>query len=171
MALKYTTLSEIEPGVRDLVRIMNQIPFIDTDQSCEGHLRNPYSRLSPIPKNMKDVRLEPPALIFYVDGKLSWGKDGIKLEHFNHPLAAEFIERVEKFSRAYPSTDFRMLNSYDESNPKPEYFINFDAKIHDLSQTQVFAIDIARKKKTKYDKLIIEFTRLCEDFVSEHGLN
>jgi len=28
----------IEPGIRDLVRQMNEVPFVDTVSSCEGHV-------------------------------------------------------------------------------------------------------------------------------------
>lgn len=31
--------SQIDAGVRDLVRLLNEIPFVATESSCEGHLR------------------------------------------------------------------------------------------------------------------------------------
>jgi len=31
--------AKIDPGIRGLVRILNQIPFVATLDSCEGHLK------------------------------------------------------------------------------------------------------------------------------------
>lgn len=152
--------SEIDPGIIKLVNLINKIPFIETDLSCEGHVENPYARDFPITPDMDEVFMRSGGLLFYVDGKLDVSKTTIKIDYFNHPLAKKFLRRLEKLTKKYPFTELRLLNSYDARELKPEYYFR-------IWNDEIISYAVGMKRKRQIDEVWAEFEKLCGDFMDE----
>lgn len=87
MLPKNAKLTYIDPKIRKLVIVMNEVPFVDTISSCSGHFDKRYhsSRATSILKNY-----------FLWDGWLSFQVDE------RYRLVSEFIERIEEQIKPYP---------------------------------------------------------------------
>jgi len=156
--------SEIDAGIRDLVNLINKIPFVKTNSSCEGHVENPYAREAPITPDMDEVLIRSGGLSFYVDGQLDVSElPKITIDHFNHPLAEEFLSRLEKLTKKYPFTELRLLNAYNSKEPKPDYYF----RIWNDGRAP-YAVGMERKKQM--GEVWTDVEKLCRDFIDEFGL-
>lgn len=79
--------SEIDSGIRDLVSILNEIPFVRTQSSCEGHLRD-YSGWTNIHPDQSHKFLNSGTMIFRVDRR--------------YKLANELIREIRELESKYP---------------------------------------------------------------------
>jgi hypothetical protein len=155
--------SDIDSGIRNLVDLINKIPFVETDLSCEGHIENPYSRSSPITPDMNEVFIRSGGLSFYIDGQLDVSKVPIKIDHFNHPLAKEFLRRLKKLTKKYPFTELRLLNMYDAEELKPSYYFR-------IWNDEIVSYEVGIERKRQINEVWKEFEKLCNDFINEFKL-
>ena len=90
--------SQIDVGIRDLVSILNGIPFIQTQSSCEGHLRDDSGWTGILP-----------------DGghKFLYGGDMIFRVDRRYKLAREFLREVKNLHTNY---SFVELNEHHCNN-------------------------------------------------------
>jgi hypothetical protein len=80
----------IDPGIKDLVSILNEIPFIQTQGSGEGHLSNDSDWPGVLPGVLPDKGYK-----FLHDGELIFRVDR------RYRLAREFLREVERLPTYY----------------------------------------------------------------------
>lgn len=129
------------------------MPFVDTDQSCEGHLRGTYG-----PDGM--VRIDPPELMFYVSGVVeptNW-----KVRKFGHSLAGNYLKVMKRLAEKNPSVDFRLMKSYRGDDPRPHYDFMVGEVEHSCPEEE------AKAKLEGYRQVIDELTLRTRRFVQRH---
>ncbi|MDI6806973.1 MAG: hypothetical protein QMD14_04150 [Candidatus Aenigmarchaeota archaeon] len=65
---KYLNIERVDPKIRDLIILLNEIPFIQTFECCEGHLRV-YEKSKLGEKLEKFKKLEAPPKVFKLVNK------------------------------------------------------------------------------------------------------
>jgi hypothetical protein len=165
--LENVSLEEIEPEIRDLVKIVNDIPFIDTNESCGGHVESIFSRRDGkiIPPSEEDIEaiLMPAYMLFYVDSVIDdWD---FRIKSWGHPLISEFIKKCENFAKKNPEVSFRQARIYDGANPRALFSINFGPKkgvCHNVNK------EWAYENKKEQEKRIKKFEDMCISFIRKY---
>lgn len=147
-------LEEIEPGIRNLVEIVNKIPFVDTDQSCEGHIIRHYKGIP-----IKNARLEPPFLMLIVDGIIEIDFPNFKIKKFEHPLTKSLLKIFKQVANNSQYAKFKLHNLAIGKNPKPYY--SFYG-----GQIGYFSVQEAKARKKEYDRAILNLEEEITKFVN-----
>lgn len=113
MQKPYVDYEDIDEGIRDIIRILNAVPFLSTIGSCEGHLRDYVCH--------KDEPWKPErGYLFLVPGDVGfWIDEG-------HPKSGDFLEDLERMLQKYPVASLKIHNCDEQDcSIKGSYFLKF----------------------------------------------
>jgi len=151
--------SKIDEGVRDLVHILNDIPFVETVASCEGHLRFDCG----FPGIHPDKGCG-----FLYDGNMLFNMDE------SHPESKDFIKDVKRLENKYCFVDFASpdddIDYYtlfvDQSDLTQEDTINdndsFKTMIRKRHQVP---IEVGEKRVKDYKQVWSDFIEIAKKYV------
>lgn len=140
---------DIEEGVKELVRIMNKLPFVETTESCEGHLE--VSKTDP-----KSFHFLSGFITFKVDGELDGYTTEIKSIKSD---AKKFIDALEAFSKRFSSVNFGLDGIYDGSDPRPEFMFEFTSEKDYYNESQGKAM-LAENRR-----VLDELAKFCKRYI------
>jgi hypothetical protein len=163
--MKYDPSSdtELEDGVRELIYLMNLIPFVETTHSCEGHFETPYHR-KPLDADAKEGMFYPGAVCFEISGEFSDVSD-LKRVHFNNPDIEQFILRCQKLCEKYDFVRFAETR-YSAELQKAGYTFRcwYDSK---SPSRPILPRDIGQQRMRQTLEVWKEFESLCTEYLHE----
>jgi hypothetical protein len=156
--------SKIDEGVRDLVHILNDIPFVETVASCEGHLRFDCGFPGIYPDK---------GCGFLYDGSMLFNMDE------SHPESKNFIKDVKNLENKYCFVDFAGpdgdVDCYslfvDPSDLTQEKMINDNDSFRKTicKQYQV-PIAVGEKRVKEYKQVWSDFLEIAKKYVAKSDL-
>ena len=156
--------SDIDDGIKDLVRTLNDIPFVETINSCEGHLRTvfPYEQIYP---DKGDIFLTQGCMLFTIDEE--------------HSKAQDLIDDLNSLADKYAFTKFNPNNP--EEDEEKNFFFYMDG--HDLRTYEerpdrgvvenhmrsLYQVpkEAGEKRKQEYDAVWDEFLEIAKDYTTQ----
>lgn len=157
--------SAIDPGIRDLVSILNEIPFVRTQESCEGHLRDNLEFECVYPDQGHKF-LSGGAVIMKVDRR--------------YKLAGEFLKEIKHLESRY---SFVELSEHHCNDPgcAIENSFTLDLDYTDLTHPELIdvkgsfeqvvkkryqvATKVGERRVAKYKQVWSEFFAIAQKYV------
>jgi len=139
---------EIEPEIVNLVRLTNQLPFLQTDQSCGGHLKEMGCQ----------YRLDPPTLLFYIDGEINTDRS---IKYFVNPLSEGYIHTLQKICQEKGFGEVEPIGIFEGAHPIPLYHFRAGKVEYTYRET-------AETKRKEQLDLVKEIEKATQEFIDVH---
>ncbi len=158
-------LEDVDPGIRDLVVAINELPFVETLSSYEGNVKSYTGRAERY--GAREIGRDGRKHIYFMNGYLTFQTDD---SNMSAPL---FIGQVEDLANQYHFAHFRPKHATtpEEYNYKyefkfplgtgSEYALELTANDIDYGDSPAF-----QGRKQDFNAVWKEFARICRDYSS-----
>lgn len=137
---------ELDAEIVKLVRLMNSLSFLETDQSDGGRVENKI-------RFCGYFRIVPPSVLFYIDGKVDINFKDIR---FNKDLAKPFLDGLQQICEKVGTGGVKLLKDYDGYNPKPHYYF-YTGKVQRLEMKE--KAEETRRQQLQLVELVENYTK------------
>ncbi|MBI5872223.1 hypothetical protein HZB88_04020 [archaeon] len=164
----YLDINDVCSGIRKLILLMNDIPFVETISSWEGGPKFYYRRY----RERYGARIflrERHGIWVFKNGYVTFQTDT------RFPQHTQFLEKVGELSERYPFSALRQQKPIREDDYAPRgrpYGFKFPLGIGLKHSFRLHGKDIAygdldsaRKRKGEFDDVWKNFEELCREFI------
>ncbi len=163
----YLGINDVSPGIRRLILLINEIPFVETLSSWEGGVE--FHRRTRERYGARILSRERNGIWVFKNGYVTFQTDN------RNPSHIQFIDSVGELASRYPFSTLRQQEPLRKEDYAPRgrpYGFKFPLGIGLEHRFELHGEDIAygdlvvaRKRKEEFDEIWRNFEELCRGFI------